>query len=123
MGCFFWGWYQRFIRFAARGHHESPVVLEVLENNLLPFIEKTKQKFPGKSVIFMQDGARYHWHKDVKEWFLNHDIEIMIWPPQSPDLNPIEHIWGNMKKELSMKNPYVTSYVEMTFICQIYGLI
>ena len=26
--------------------------LEVLENNLLPFIEKTKQKFPGKSVIF-----------------------------------------------------------------------
>ena len=90
--------------------------LEVLENNLLPFIEKTKQKFPGKSVIFMHDGARYHWHKDVKEWFLNHDIEIMIWPPQSPDLNPIEHIWGNMKKELSMKNPYVTSYVEMTFI-------
>ena len=90
--------------------------LEVLENNLLPFIEKTKQKFPGKSVIFMQDGARYHWHKDVKEWFLNHDIETMIWPPQSPDLNPIEHIWGNMKKELSMKNPYVTSYVEMTFI-------
>ena len=64
----------------------------------------------------MQDGARYHWHKDVKEWFLNHDIETMIWPPQSPDLNPIEHIWGNMKKELSMKNPYVTSYVEMTFI-------
>ena len=43
-------------------------------------------------------------------------ISTMIWPPQSPDLNPIEHIWGNMKKELSMKNPYVTSYVEMTFI-------
>lgn len=49
----------------------------------------------------MQDGAKHYWHADVKTWFLDHNIETMIWPSQSLDLNLVEHIWHYIKKELS----------------------
>lgn len=83
--------------------------LEVFESHILPFIEKNQQKFLGQHVIFMQDGAQYYWHTDVKTWFTNHNIETMIWPPQSLDLNPIENFWGFMKNKVSMQNQCVAS--------------
>jgi hypothetical protein len=34
------------------------------------------------------------------QWFKDHDIRVLDWPAHSPDLNPIEHLWAHVKREL-----------------------
>lgn len=51
-----------------------------------------------------QDGASPHTAKVTKQWFVNHQHELKMlagWPPNSPDLNPIENLWAYTVNELS----------------------
>ena len=67
---------------------------KVLENHLLQFMD-----IHG-SEIFQQDGAPCHTSKMMKSWFQDSKIELLDWPGNSPDLNPIENVWAIMKRRL-----------------------
>src|SRR3978361_1617006 len=49
---------------------------------------------------FQQDNDPKHTSKWADKWFEVNDIELLGWPAQSPDLNPIEHLWNHIKKQL-----------------------
>jgi transposase len=58
-----------------------------------------------RTKIFQHDGAPAHTAKVVKSWLQKSKIQVLDWPGNSPDLNPIENLWELMKRRLARKCP------------------
>ena len=56
--------------------------------------------------IFMHDNDLKHKSKSVTKWITEKKIRVSNWLAQSPDLNPIENLWYEVKKvkQMNMKN-------------------
>ena len=66
----------------------------VLDTRLLPQLNTW---FPDGNCIFMQDGAPCHTATAIMDFFSEIGLEVLPWPGNSPDMNPIEGIWHNLK--------------------------
>jgi len=63
-----------------------------LENFLLPALR------PG--YILIMDNAAFHKSEQTKLLIENAGCQLLFLPPYSPDLNPIEKFWANLKKKI-----------------------
>ena len=57
-----------------------------------------------------------HTAKITKEWLWNNSVTILDWPSQSPDLNPIEHLWRDLK--MAVHQPSPSNLTELERICK-----
>uniref|UniRef100_A0A672Q0N8 Inactive rhomboid protein n=1 Tax=Sinocyclocheilus grahami TaxID=75366 RepID=A0A672Q0N8_SINGR len=63
------------------------------------------QLFEDADFIFQQDLAPAHTAKSTKSWLNDHGVGVLDWPANSPDLNPIENLWGIVKRKMRNKRP------------------
>lgn len=81
------------------GNMDQNLYLEILNRDLMDTIRYYKMK--PANIIFQQDNDPKHTAKSVKEWLKNQIFETLAWPAQSPDLNPIENLWSQVKRSLN----------------------
>uniref|UniRef100_A0A7N8X4M4 Spectrin repeat containing, nuclear envelope family member 3 n=1 Tax=Mastacembelus armatus TaxID=205130 RepID=A0A7N8X4M4_9TELE len=57
-----------------------------------------------------------HTAKITKEWLRNNSVTVLDWPSQSPDRNPIEHLWRDLKMDVHQRSP--SNLTELERICK-----
>lgn len=87
---------------------DSTLVYWYFETQVLPFIDEN-------SVVIL-DNARIHKSPKLKELFEKYNCHLKFLSPYSPDLNPTENIWGNVKQDLC--NYYNHTLTLIDNICQ-----
>lgn len=98
--CNFWGCCSIYgvgvLREVRRGFNAEAYV-DLLENDFLPYLNRIFPEDEYEKVKVIQDNSRIHTARVTRNWFEQQPrITFLPHPANSPDLNPIENLWGVM---------------------------
>ena len=75
--------------------------IEILMDDLKLILSKNQLE---NRTVLLFDNAAIHKTKNVKETLKEWNLVAFTFPPYSPELNKIEHVFGTLKKKLSLRN-------------------
>ncbi len=98
---------------AIEGKMNAAKYRDILDENLLQSAQDLRL---GRRFTFQQDNDPKHTAKITKEWLHNNSVTVLEWPSQSPDLNPIEHLWRDLKMAVHQRLP--SNLTDLQRICK-----
>ncbi|KAK3537399.1 hypothetical protein QTP70_008851 [Hemibagrus guttatus] len=95
------------------GTMNSAVYQKILKDNVRPSVCDLKLK---RTWVLQQDNDPKHTSKSTSEWLKKNKMKTLEWPSQSPDLNPIEMLWHDLKKVVHARKP--SNVAELQQFCK-----
>ncbi len=86
--------------------------LSIVADHVHPFMTTV---YPSSYGYFQQDHAPCHKAQIISNWFLEHvnEFTLLKWLTQSPDLNPIEHLWDVVEREIGIMDVQPTNLQQL----------
>lgn len=88
--------------YLVKGNLDQHQYHSILIHHMVP---SAKVLFPKGPWIFQQDNDPKHTSNKVQNYLANKKFQVMTWPAQSPDLNPIENLWSFLDQRLRDRKP------------------
>jgi len=99
---------------SVKGHINQESYKKILEDHFLPWFLSLPNGY-----VFQEDNAPVHNGHMVTTWRQEQQIEKLDWPPQSPDLSPIENLWDLLDRLIRKVNPQPKTLPELEKIIKL----
>ena len=80
---------------------------EILRPHVIPFLQQ-------HNLTLQQDNARPHVARIYQVFLVNNNVQTFDWPPYSPDLSPIEHLWDQLDRQVRQRQPAPATRAQLT---------
>ena len=78
------------------GHKSTLITDQVNAYTMSLHLQQIANEYPDEEILLVMDGASWHRAKELR---VPHNMTLRLLPPYSPELNPVEHLWDEIREK------------------------